>query len=121
MESSLFPDHPIKQFEFGNFFNLLIDRDVQSGLLLKTLQGHTEVVRTLQFDSEKVVSGSYDGTVRIWNIKTGDCMLKLPHHSNSRIFKVIFNDTKIVSCLQSGLIVIYNFAHNIPHYKIYEV
>jgi WD40 repeat protein len=94
---------------------------VQSGLLLRVFQGHTEVVRTLQFDSEKIISGSYDGTVRVWSLKTGECTVKLPHHSNSRIFKVIFNDTKIVSCLQSGLIVIYNFAHNIPNYKIFEV
>lgn len=31
----------------------------------------------IQVDDEKVVSGSYDKTLKVWDIKTGDCKLTL--------------------------------------------
>jgi WD40 repeat protein len=43
------------------------------GRLLATLQGHTSEVRgvALSADGGLVASGSYDGTVRLWQARTG--------------------------------------------------
>ena len=41
---------------------------------VRTLTGHTGTVRCLQFDQHKVVSGSNDCTIRVWDIHTGDCV-----------------------------------------------
>lgn len=38
-----------------------------------TMTGHTDTVRCLQVDDEKVVSGSYDKSLKVWGIRTGQC------------------------------------------------
>jgi WD40 repeat protein len=40
---------------------------------LRTYVGHLSVVRTVFADEYALVSGSADGTVRIWNTTTGQC------------------------------------------------
>lgn len=32
-------------------------------------EGHTGLVRNLRFDGDKVVSASYDRSIRVWDIK----------------------------------------------------
>lgn len=39
----------------------------------KYLTGHTDSVYCVQFDDTKVITGSRDRTIRIWDIKTGEC------------------------------------------------
>lgn len=36
---------------------------------IRILQGHDLKVRCLRFDSSYIVSGSYDGTIKIWDLK----------------------------------------------------
>ena len=38
-----------------------------------TMVGHTHTVRCLQSDDDRVISGSYDHTLKIWGIATGTC------------------------------------------------
>lgn len=38
-----------------------------------TITGHTDAVYCLQFDSKKVLSGSRDNTIKMWDIDTGKC------------------------------------------------
>jgi WD40 repeat protein len=42
---------------------------------MKTLKGHTDEVVCLQFDveSQKLVSGGFDQSIRMWNVITGKC------------------------------------------------
>eukprot|EP00049_Salpingoeca_infusionum_P010643 m.183909 g.183909 ORF g.183909 m.183909 type:complete len:655 (+) comp14704_c0_seq6:307-2271(+) len=47
--------------------------DRQTGNLLFTLQGHKGPVSAVQFsESDLLLSGSMDGTVRIWNVRSGE-------------------------------------------------
>ncbi|MBW4610813.1 MAG: NACHT domain-containing protein [Hassallia sp. WJT32-NPBG1] len=49
---------------------------------LKTLHGHTCEVSTLAFiENEQIASGSYDRTIRIWDIITGQCLRILRGHT----------------------------------------
>jgi F-box/WD-40 domain protein 7 len=43
--------------------------------------GHLDTVRCLQVDDDKVVSGSYDKTLKIWDISSGHCRLTLRYSS----------------------------------------
>jgi WD40 repeat protein len=42
--------------------------------VLKVLKGHTDLVNTvvISTDGAKIVSGSWDETVRIWSMETGE-------------------------------------------------
>ena len=41
----------------------------------RTLEGHTNTVSSLTTCNGKLVSGSWDGTVRVWNTANGACPL----------------------------------------------
>ncbi|KAF3307605.1 hypothetical protein TWF173_002688 [Orbilia oligospora] len=38
------------------------------------LRGHSDSVYCVQFDQEKIITGSRDRTVRVWDIATGQCL-----------------------------------------------
>jgi len=50
--------------------------EVSSGKLLKTLQGHSEEVKSVAFnpDGSILASGSDDQTVRLWEVSSGQCL-----------------------------------------------
>lgn len=47
-------------------------------------------------DMDKVVSGSYDNTLKIWNLKTGECSKTFIGHSD-HVLCLQFNTTHLVS------------------------
>ena len=52
------------------------------GPLLRTLTGHTgEILAAKIIGKDRLVSASEDRTLRVWDIKTGDCQLVLEGHS----------------------------------------
>ena len=66
----------------------LLDRDKN----LKNLSGHTNTVRSVAFgpDGRTLVSGSFDRTVRVWDVQTGQSLKILSGHSKG-IRSVAFN------------------------------
>ncbi|KAF2266974.1 hypothetical protein CC78DRAFT_552099 [Lojkania enalia] len=67
---------------------------------LSTLEGHSHSVRSVAFspDSTRLVSGSYDKTVKIWDASSGECLSTLEGHSDS-VRSVAFSpdSTRLVS------------------------
>ena len=43
------------------------------GRCLRSLHGHQDAVTCLQFDTQRIVSGSIDCTLKFWDIQTGAC------------------------------------------------
>lgn len=52
---------------------------------IQTLEGHSDSVRSVAFshDSQQIVSGSDDGTIKVWDCKSGACTQTLEGHSDS--------------------------------------
>ncbi|KAJ2474002.1 hypothetical protein IWW56_005900, partial [Coemansia sp. RSA 2131] len=76
-----------------------------------TMRGHKDLVRTLHFaGGKRAVSGSYDQTIKVWDISTGECTLDLKDVHTSWVFDVQFSASKIVSTSQDQKIVIWDFA-----------
>jgi hypothetical protein len=73
---------------------------------IKTLRGHTNFVFCVNFNPQStlIVSGSFDETVKLWDVKTGKCLKTLPAHTDP-VTAVNFNrdGTLIVSCSYDGL------------------
>ena len=63
---------------------------METGECLKVLKGHTNRVTCLflSADGRRVVSGSNDATLRIWDIETGECLNVLKGHT-SRVHSLV--------------------------------
>jgi WD40 repeat protein len=61
-------------------------------LALKTLRGHLRVVSSVAFspDGQRIVTGSYDQTAKVWEVASGRELLTLKGHRR-RIFSVAFS------------------------------
>ncbi|CAE6490210.1 unnamed protein product [Rhizoctonia solani] len=60
-------DHTLKVWNWRN------------GTCVRTLEGHTEGVVCLNYDSNVLASGSVDTTVKVWNFRTGECFTLRGH------------------------------------------
>jgi WD40 repeat protein len=56
---------------------------IDSGICLKTFNGHTELVScaAVSKDGRRGISGSHDRSLRFWNLETGECLATLKGHS----------------------------------------
>lgn len=54
------------------------------------LQGHKHAVRALAAAGRTVVSGSYDSTVRVWDLITGKCQHEMKGHT-SKVYSVVLD------------------------------
>ena len=62
----------------------------------KIFKGHANGVTCLQFDDRILATGSYDSTIKIWDIHTGEELRTLRGHDSS-IRALKFDDTKLIS------------------------
>ena len=59
--------------------------NMDTGQVVRTLEGHTRGVRALQFDQMLLFTGSMDGTVRMWNWRAAECLRVLEAHTDGVI------------------------------------
>ena len=43
--------------------------------------GHSDAVRALAVANDRLFSGSYDGTVKVWDVKSMECLQTLAGHT----------------------------------------
>lgn len=65
------------------------------------LQGHTNSVRTMSGQGKYLASGSYDQSVRIWNLETSESIWHLTGHTN-KIYNVVLDRLRM-RCMSSSL------------------
>ncbi|CCC12558.1 unnamed protein product [Sordaria macrospora k-hell] len=68
---------------------------------VRILQGHAHSVRSISAHGDILVSGSYDSTVRVWRISTGQQLHVLSGH-NQKVYSVVL-DHKRNRCISGSM------------------
>ncbi|CCH41802.1 putative WD repeat-containing protein [Wickerhamomyces ciferrii] len=82
----------------GEDFN---ENDVNNPYFVCVLRGHTASVRAVTGHGNLVVSGSYDHTVRVWDLKERKCKFTLQGHSD-RIYSTLL-DLERNRCISASM------------------
>ncbi|KAJ7046530.1 WD40-repeat-containing domain protein [Mycena alexandri] len=73
------PDFPV--LITGSYDRTARVWNLETGVELHCLKGHTRAVRALQFDQVKLITGSMDHTLKVWDWRRGKCMRTLTGHT----------------------------------------
>lgn len=77
--------------------------------LLRTLEGHSNGVRALEvLPDGRLASGSYDGTIKLWNPVSGACDVTLEGDPSWVIMLAVLPDGRLVSGSSDGTIKLWN-------------
>lgn len=60
---------------------------------VRTLTGHQHSVRAMAAHADTLVSGSYDSTVRVWKISTGETSYRLQGHT-AKVYSVVLDHVR---------------------------
>ncbi|KAJ2080254.1 SCF ubiquitin ligase complex subunit cdc4 [Coemansia sp. RSA 988] len=77
---------------------------------LRALEGHGDSVRAVAGHGNIVVSGSYDCTIRVWDVTTGRCLHQLEGHT-SKVYTIVLDPDQhaIFSGSMDGMIRVWNW------------
>ncbi|KAE8417683.1 WD40-repeat-containing domain protein [Aspergillus pseudocaelatus] len=75
--------------------------DTDCPYFVRALTGHQHSVRTIAAHGDTLVSGSYDCTVRVWKISTGEALHRLQGHS-LKVYSVVL-DHKRNRCISGSM------------------
>ncbi|KAI1429700.1 quinon protein alcohol dehydrogenase-like superfamily [Xylaria sp. FL1777] len=75
--------------------------DADCPYFIRTLQGHTHSVRAIAAHADTLVSGSYDNTVRVWRISTGETLHVLQGHTQ-KVYSVVL-DVERNRCISGSM------------------
>ncbi|KAF2765011.1 WD40 repeat-like protein [Teratosphaeria nubilosa] len=67
--------------------------DRENPYFLRTLSGHHNSVRAIAAHGDTLVSGSYDCTVRVWKISTGELTYRLQGHTQ-KVYSVVLDHAR---------------------------
>jgi len=82
--------HTCKQYLPSSSGTVCLGKDSWILIHRRHLEGHDHAVRALAARGRTLVSGSYDCTVRIWDIVTGECKWILIGHTQKGLCQFIF-------------------------------
>lgn len=81
--------------------------DLKTGKLIRLLEGHTKTIACYTtFETDKIVSGSHDYTIKIWNYQTGICISTIQEESYIRKI-TIFPENRIIYAIDSSFLKIW--------------
>lgn len=75
---------------------------------LQEFVGHKDGITCLQFNRKYLMSGSYDATVKIWNIETGECVRTLTGHQKG-VRALTFDSQKLITGGLDSTIKVWNY------------
>jgi WD40 repeat protein len=87
--------------------------DVNSGSIVRTLNGHSGGVSVICIleKRNRLISGGWDGIIKIWDLNEFKCLLTLEgHRGRVRAFKLLNNDDLLASAAEDASIKLWDMA-----------
>ncbi len=98
-----------KPFDNGE---LKSESEKNNWALVRTFTGHSQPVWGLEYiDEDTVASGSYDRTIKLWSIRTGETKLTISTGSGVKSLKLLSNCFYLASGLLNGNISVYDLRN----------
>ena len=96
--------------------------DTNTGELVRELNGHRGLVRSLHLDSAngRIVSGSYDTSVKAYDLNTGDNIVDFAGWTSSWILSAKADYRRIIATSQDTRTVIMDFGYDLPGMDLLE-
>ncbi|MFW9959047.1 MAG: WD40 repeat domain-containing protein, partial [Candidatus Odinarchaeota archaeon] len=90
--------------------------DLETGTLLKTMTGHRAPILSIHItnDGQHVITGSSDGTVRVWVLRGGVLIADVTHTENVHALVVSPDERYVVTGSMEGLVEIWEFERDSP-------
>ncbi|KAJ3121722.1 hypothetical protein HK098_003454 [Nowakowskiella sp. JEL0407] len=89
---------------------LILERNWKSGVVsLKEFKGHEEAAYCVQFDDDKLVTGSRDSTIKVWDAKSHQLRFTLAGHTSS-VLCLQFDSKYLISGSSDATIIIWDIA-----------
>jgi len=76
-----------------------LDVSAEMAEAIQVFQGHTDSIESVAFspDGSRILSGSYDGTVKLWNVQTGTLEETFQGHTDAVMSVAFSADGKVLS------------------------
>ncbi|KAL2814226.1 WD40-repeat-containing domain protein [Aspergillus cavernicola] len=96
--------------------------DANTGELVKEIEGHSGLVRSLHLDSsnQRIISGSYDMSVKVFDSQSGELSIDFPGWTTSWMLSVKSDYRRIVATSQDSRTVIMDFGYGIDGIDLLE-
>lgn len=96
--------------------------DANTGELVRELQGHRGLVRSLHLDSAngRVISGSYDTSVKAYQLHTGELICDFAGWTTSWMLSAKADYRRIVATSQDSRAIIMDFGYGLPGIELLE-
>ena len=96
--------------------------DANTGQLVKEIEGHTGLVRSLHLDdvNQRIVSGSYDTSVKVFDAQAGELSIDFPGWTTSWMLSVKSDYRRIVATSQDSRAVIMDFGYGLDGIDLLE-
>ena len=90
--------------------------DTNTGELVREMSGHEGLVRSLHLDSAsgRVVSGSYDTSVKAYDLRSGETIVNFTKWTSSWILSAKADYRRIIATSQDSRAVIMDFGYQLP-------
>jgi F-box and WD-40 domain protein 1/11 len=106
----------------GGNDHIIYQFDANTGELVNELQGHTGLIRSLHLDSsnKRIVSGSYDMSVKVFDRDSGNMSINFPGWTTSWMLSVQSDYRRIVATSQDSRTVIIDFGYGLDGIELLE-
>ena len=106
----------------GGIDHVIYQFDANSGEFIRELKGHKDLVRSLYLDNlnGRIISGSYDHSVKAYDMSRGDEIVDFAGWTTSWILSAKSDYRRIVATSQDSRIVIMDFGYELPGISLLE-